>query len=241
MKKWYVILLVSVLMILSACGNEETEGTGEDSGKNDNQVESGQLENEKDVYPQLTSGGTTEETVVMETTAGNIELTLYPELAPKAVENFIQHAKDGYYDGVTFHRVIKDFMIQGGDPEGTGMGGESIWGEPFEDEFSQQLFHFRGALSMANSGADTNGSQFFIVQNQDLDPALEEQLKEAGYPSEVIAAYTEQGGTPHLDQVHTVFGQVKKGMDVVDAIAAVEVDADGRPADKIVINKITVK
>ena len=94
---------------------------------------------------------------------------------------------------------------------------------------------------MANSGADTNGSQFFIVQNHDLAPELREQLTEAGYPSEVVEAYTEQGGTPHLDQVHTVFGQVKKGMDVVDAIAAVETDADGKPDDKIVINKISVQ
>lgn len=103
-------------------------------------------------------------TAVIKTTMGDITIQLYPQEAPKAVENFITHAKAGYYDGIIFHRVIKDFMIQGGDPTGTGRGGESIWGGSFEDEFSPSLHNFRGALSMANSGTDTNGSQFFIVQ-----------------------------------------------------------------------------
>lgn len=103
-------------------------------------------------------------TAVIKTTMGDVTVRLYPREAPKAVENFITHAKNGYYDGITFHRIIKDFMIQGGDPTATGRGGESIWGGSFEDEFSPQLHNFRGALSMANGGANTNGSQFFIVQ-----------------------------------------------------------------------------
>ena len=103
-------------------------------------------------------------TAVIKTNMGDITVQLYPEEASKAVENFITHAKNGYYDGIIFHRVINDFMIQGGDPTGTGRGGESIWGGSFEDEFSGKLHNFRGALSMANSGANTNGSQFFIVQ-----------------------------------------------------------------------------
>jgi len=103
-------------------------------------------------------------TAVIKTNMGEITVQLYPEEAPKAVENFITHAKNGYYDGIIFHRVIRDFMIQGGDPTGTGRGGESIWGESFEDEFSGKLHNFRGALSMANAGTNTNGSQFFIVQ-----------------------------------------------------------------------------
>ena len=103
-------------------------------------------------------------TAVIKTTMGDITVQLYPEEAPKAVENFLTHAKNGYYDGIIFHRVINDFMIQGGDPTGTGRGGESIWGSSFEDEFSSKLHNFRGALSMANSGTNTNGSQFFIVQ-----------------------------------------------------------------------------
>ena len=95
---------------------------------------------------------------------GDITVKFFPNEAPKAVENFITHAKEGYYDGTIFHRVIYDFMIQGGDPAGDGSGGESIWGTDFEDEFAEQLVPIRGALCMANSGVDTNASQFFIVQ-----------------------------------------------------------------------------
>ena len=102
--------------------------------------------------------------VTLHTSMGDIKMMLFPQAAPKTVENFVQHCKDGYYDGVTFHRVIEGFMIQGGDPQGTGMGGESIWGKSFEDEFSDNLYNFRGAVSMANAGYGTNGSQFFIVQ-----------------------------------------------------------------------------
>lgn len=104
-------------------------------------------------FPQLTSEVLeNEKAVIMQTTMGDIKIKLFPELAPKTVENFLTHAENGYYEGIIFHRVIKDFMLQGGDPTGTGMGGESIWGTPFEDEFSMQLFNLRGALSMANAG-----------------------------------------------------------------------------------------
>ena len=111
---------------------------------------------------------------IMHTNMGDITIQLYPEVAPKTVENFVTLAKKGYYNGLIFHRVIKDFMIQGGDPTGTGAGGESIYGAKFEDECSQELHNFRGALSMANAGPNTNGSQFFIVQSsqaptQDID------------------------------------------------------------------------
>lgn len=105
-----------------------------------------------------------EQIVILHTSKGDISIRLFPEAAPKAVENFVTHAKNGYYDGVTFHRVIRDFMIQSGDPEGTGSGGESIWGKDFEDEFDQKLINLTGALSMANAGPNTNGSQFFINQ-----------------------------------------------------------------------------
>ena len=101
---------------------------------------------------------------IMKTNQGTIEIELRPDLAPKAVENFITHSKNGYYDGLIFHRIIKNFMIQGGDPTGTGRGGESIWGEAFEDEFSPNaIFDKSGILAMANAGRDTNGSQFFIT------------------------------------------------------------------------------
>ena len=131
-------------------------------------------------------------------------------------------------------------MLQGGDPTGTGMGGESIWGEPFEDEFSLQLFNLRGALSMANAGPGTNGSQFFIVQAPHVDSRMGEQMEQAGYPQEIISAYMEQGGTPWLDHRHSVFGQVIEGMDVVDTIANVETADADKPVVDVVIEKVTV-
>ena len=177
--------------------------------------------------------------VEMITSKGTIEIRLFPTVAPKTVENFITHAENGYYNDVIFHRVIKDFMIQGGDPQGTGMGGESIWGGKFEDEISKDLFHFHGALSMANAGPGTNGSQFFIV-HASTAPATKVQFEQAGYPSEAIDKYLEVGGTPHLDGRHTVFGQVTAGADVVDAIANTQVGAEDRPTSDIKIKEIKI-
>ncbi|CAH0254000.1 Putative peptidyl-prolyl cis-trans isomerase [Peribacillus sp. Bi96] len=192
-------------------------------------------------FPQLTSEvSENEKAVIMQTTLGDIKIKLFPTLAPKTVENFLTHAENGYYEGIIFHRVIKDFMLQGGDPTGTGMGGESIWGAPFEDEFSMQLFNLRGALSMANAGPGTNGSQFFVVQAQHVDSRMGEQMKQAGYPEEIINAYMEQGGTPWLDHKHSVFGQVVEGMDVVDTIANVETVGGDKPAVDVVIKGITI-
>lgn len=113
---------------------------------------------------QLDTPAKGDEVAIMHTTMGDISLRFFPEAAPRTVENFLTHAKEGYYDGLTFHRVINDFMIQGGDPNGNGTGGESIYNGSFEDEFSDHLFNIRGSVSMANSGQDTNGSQFFINQ-----------------------------------------------------------------------------
>ena len=136
---------------------------------------------------------------------------LYPEIAPTSVNNFVNLVQKGFYDGLIFHRVIKDFMIQGGDPKGTGTGGESIWGKPFADEFSSELHNFRGALSMANAGPNTNGSQFFIVQADSVSDDLVDQLETASeklFPLEAVREYENNGGTPWLDYHHTVFGQV---------------------------------
>jgi peptidyl-prolyl cis-trans isomerase B (cyclophilin B) len=148
------------------------------------------------------------------TTQGEIWLKLFPKLTPKTVENFVGLSERGYYDGLIFHRVIPDFMIQGGDPNGNGTGGESIWGNAFEDEFNPQLQNLRGALSMANAGPNTNGSQFFIVQKE--------------------------GGTPWLDGMHSVFGQVVSGMEVVDEIANVEKDAMDKPLEDVKMEKVEV-
>lgn len=180
---------------------------------------------------------------VMHTNMGDISIKLFAEHAPKAVENFTTHAKNGYYDGLIFHRVIKDFMIQGGDPTGTGMGGESIWGHSFEDEFTPELHNLRGALCMANAGPNTNGSQFFIVQASDVPANMLDQMKDladSGFPPEITEAYEKSGGTPWLDFRHTVFGQVISGMDTVDKIANTPVGASDKPIDDVVINSIEV-
>ena len=166
---------------------------------------------------------------------------LFEKDIPKAVENFVTHAKNGYYNGIIFHRVIKDFMIQGGDPTGTGMGGESIWGNSFEDEFSMDYFHFYGALSMANAGPNTNGSQFFIVQNNHLDARTLDALEQGGWPEEAIKGYAEVGGTPHLDHRHTVFGQLLEGAETLEKIAAVETGAQDKPVEEVVIVGIDVE
>lgn len=180
---------------------------------------------------------------VMKTNMGDMEFVLFPDVAPKAVENFVTHSENGYYDGLIFHRVIQDFMIQGGDPTGTGMGGESVFGKNFEDEFSLDARNYYGALSMANAGPNTNGSQFFIVQAKSVPQNLlsqMEQLKDNGFPQEVIDNYQKVGGTPWLDFHHTVFGQLINGADVLDKIAAVECGANDKPVDDVVISGVEI-
>ena len=177
------------------------------------------------------------------TTMGDIKIRLFEKETPKAVENFITHAENGYYDGIIFHRVIKDFMIQGGDPLGTGTGGESIWGRPFADEFTPLLHNQRGALSMANAGPSTNGSQFFIVQASSVPANMLEQMRslaDRGFPAECVKDYERLGGTPWLDYHHTVFGQVFEGLSVVDAIAAVPVGQNDRPLEDVKITGIKI-
>ncbi|MBA3957441.1 MAG: peptidylprolyl isomerase [Parachlamydiaceae bacterium] len=152
--------------------------------------------------------------VVIETTQGSFEVTLNPSVAPKAVENFLTLAESKYYDGTVFHRVIKDFMIQGGDPSGTGAGGQSKWGQPFEDEFNVSVkFDRPGLFAMANRGPKTNGSQFFITTIP----------------------------TPWLNQKHTIFGEVTKGYDIVQKIEATRIGPQDRPMEQQKIVKITVK
>ncbi|EJN2651986.1 peptidylprolyl isomerase [Listeria monocytogenes] len=192
-------------------------------------------------YPQLSKEVAPNEIEAeMITNRGTIRIKLFPEIAPKTVENFVTHSKNGYYDGLIFHRVIPEFMIQGGDPDGRGTGGESIWGESFEDEFSTEAFNLRGALSMANAGPNTNGSQFFIVQKPDMPADMLGQMEQAGFPVEIIEAY-KQGGTPWLDGRHTVFGHVIEGMDVVDEIANLPTGMQDKPVNDVVTEKINIK
>lgn len=239
-----LIAVLILLSILSACGKEEASADKSKkepaaTEKQDDSINK-ELSDSMKNYPQFTNVQENEKEVLMKTSKGDIRIKLFPEYAPKAVENFITHAENGYYDGLKFHRVINDFMIQGGDPEGSGMGGESIWGKPFEDEFSMKLFNFRGALSMANSGANTNGSQFFIVQAKSVDPEMKDQMLQAGFPEEVVDAYMKIGGTPHLDHKHTVFGHVIDGMDVVDEIAGAKTKTGDMPEKDIVVKEVEV-
>jgi peptidyl-prolyl cis-trans isomerase B (cyclophilin B) len=238
----FFITLFTIVLVLAACGTstKKEEATPKIAAPKTEQKEGGQKVSNA-VYPQLSTEVLDNEKLIeMETSMGNIKIKLFPEYAPKAVENFVKHGKEGYYDGLIFHRVIKDFMIQGGDPNGNGTGGESIYGQPFEDEFSKNLYNLRGALSMANSGSNTNGSQFFIVESSSLDPAMKEQMEKAGYPKEIIEAYDKNGGTPWLDHRHTVFGQVIEGMDIVDKIANTPVGAQDKPEKDVIIKKIKV-
>lgn len=233
---------IAVILVLAACGtsNAKNETKSTNSTPKTEQKE-GSNKVTKTNYPQLSATVSDNEKLIeMETSMGTIKIKLFPEYAPKAVENFVKHSEKGYYNGLIFHRVIKDFMIQGGDPNGNGTGGESIWGHPFEDEFSDHLFNIRGALSMANSGANTNGSQFFIVQNTKLDPSLKSQMEKVGYPNTIIDAYGKHGGTPWLDHKHTVFGQVIDGMEIVDKIANTPTDAKDKPQKDVVIRNIKV-
>lgn len=152
--------------------------------------------------------------VVLETNLGVVEITLMPEIAPKTCENFLGLVNKQFYDGLIFHRIIKNFMIQGGDPSGTGTGGQSIWGRPFNDECSANVkFDKPGLLAMANRGPNTNGSQFFIT---------------------TVA-------TPHLNMRHTIFGQVTAGYDIVKKMESVKTGLNDKPIDPVRLIKAYVK
>jgi peptidyl-prolyl cis-trans isomerase A (cyclophilin A) len=242
---------VSMLAViaLAACGSSTNSTKTSTSSSATTQSSSAPTAAElnKLDLPQLDSGVAKDEDLVeMQTTDGNIQIKLFPKQAPLAVENFITHAKKGYYDNTVFHRVMKDFMIQGGDPKGDGTGGESIWngkdkakdsGNGFKNEISKQLYNINGALSMANAGPDTNGSQFFINQNTDDQS---DGLLTDDYPQKIIDAY-KKGGNPSLDGGYTVFGQVVKGMDVVVKIADEKVKASASGENSTPVNPVKIK
>ena len=296
-------ILALLLSLILLCGCLTACGTEEEPEKETNEWGQNAL---VDAYAdkaygfQLEAPAEGETVAIMHTNMGDISIRFFPEAAPKAVENFTKLAKQGKYNGVTFHRVMKDFMIQGGDFENNnGTGGQSIWGTAFEDEFCAKLLNLRGSISMANSGVNTNGSQFFINQagptgktaeelktatansnaevKKNYTPAYYEQVKAyydsmygAGFfasqygatfedfyygsltpesdfvPDEVWELYAKHGGNMHLDGAwrykggHTVFGQVYDGMDVVDAIAAVETGTNNKPKVDVIIESIDV-
>ena len=187
---------------------------------------------------------------ILHTSMGDVTVRFFEEEAPKAVENFVTHAENGYYDGLEFFRVMED-LVQSGDPENTGKGGESIWGGTFEDEIVEYLSPYYGALCMANKGIDKNGSQFFIVTADSTDTSKVEACNELAAKAEKVSEekirmYQEKGGAMWLDSQigtlyetnfvytatrHTVFGQVLEGMDVVEAISQVDTYSEVQAAD----------
>lgn len=280
--------------LLAGCGNSQPSAATTVLGTEDSADTQQSLVSQEDLTPkdngkkpgyQLEMPEEGEEIAVITMETGEvIKLRFFPDEAPKAVYNFKVHALEGYYDGLTFHRVIENFMIQGGDPNGDGTGGESVWGEAFEDEFNDNLLNIDGSVSMANAGANTNGSQFFINQSKadafktmvdSIKTNYERYKKTDSYKDikswqallanrmsdttsgtfqilperltdEVIDLYCQTGGNMNLDGSlrnrggHTVFGQVYEGMDVVDAIAAVETDSKDKPKEAVTIKTIDI-
>lgn len=259
-----IVVLLCSLLLLCGCANNassEPSAANEPSIPATAEQPSSETDRTEAVFSQLDPPAVGEEYAVITTGLGTVELRLFPEYAPNAVENFKTHARDGYYDGLIFHRVVKNFVIQTGDPTGTGMGGESIWGEGFAIEANQTLRHYNGALGMARNPNDTssNGSQFYIVQNNNLQESIVQEFNEMrvsqdepiaeGYeitvgelfPTAVIDIYLENGGTPTLDFGYTIFGQVISGMDVVEAIASVPTDDDDKPVSDVVMTKVEIR
>ncbi|MCM1329911.1 MAG: peptidylprolyl isomerase [Ruminococcus sp.] len=181
---------------------------------------------------------------------GVIKIKLFPEDSPKGVENFTGLADMGYYDELIFHRVIPNFMNQGGDPKGDGTGGNSVWGGVFEGGTSENLYHFTGAVAYANTtGTATNSSQFYIVNTPESylwgGTCAENYVYSGGqsnWPGNVAEKYNEVGGVPYLDGGYTVFGQVFEGMDVVWAIAEVETDPQNdKPLTQVMMESIRIE
>ena len=198
------LILFLFSFTLVACGGMNSENKNQNISTNDQKEISTMTELKKDTIT----------VAVIQTTMGTIELELFADKAVKTVQNFVGLAEKKYYNGIIFHRVIDNFMIQGGDPAGTGSGGESIWGKPFEDEVKTGLKHSsEGILSMANAGPNTNGSQFFIT------------LK----------------ATPWLDGKHTVFGKVISGMEVVKAIGKTKTNQNDKPLIDVIMQKVTIE
>lgn len=206
MKAFFLTLLLAAFVY--GCGqNNQTNDKGTDTSTTNN----GQKQIMINPDEQLEQGKTY--IAQIKTNMGDIEIELFADKTPKTVRNFVLLAKAGYYNGIIFHRVIDRFMIQGGDPTGTGAGGTSIYGDRFGDEIVPELKHDApGILSMANAGPNTNGSQFFIT----LVP------------------------TPHLNGKHTVFGKVTKGMDIVQKIGKVETDHRDRPVNNVTMEQVNI-
>lgn len=202
-------------------------------------------DNNDDGIANFTSPKNGEEVLVMTIRDyGDVKIKLFPDQAEKGVENIKGLVGKNYYDGLIFHRIIKDFMIQGGDPLGTGMGGESMWGDKFDGGTSEDLIHAAGAVAYANSGSTaTNGSQFYIVTGSKLSDEDFKTYADNGYKftEEAQNIYKEDGGAPWLDGGYTVFGQVYDGLDIIFDIQNTETDSSDKPVKDVVIEKISVE
>jgi len=195
MKKIFSLTLLAFSLLFNACGSNSS------TPKNTVQTTKAEINKAHPI-------------VVLKTTKGDLEIELFPEVAPLAVENFMTHIKNGYYNGIAFHRIIKDFMIQGGDPTESGRGGESIWNKPFKDEFTNKTFDKAGILAMANAGPSTNGSQFFITT----------------------------APTPWLNGHHTIFGQITPDSYATLAkLNSVETARGDKPLSRVEIINATIK
>lgn len=231
-----------VCLAVGACSLVGCGGAGSGGAQTKKDVKRPQVESGEVQFQAPAEG---DPIAIFDTSLGEVRAVLYPQYAPMAVENFTELAKQGYYNGTTFHRAVYGFVVQGGDATGTGTGGSSIWnGEPFAPELSAKLHHYSGALCAAKSEESERSilSQFYFVQAlpQTLESGLQSQLKEAGAPEEVLNAYNAAGGLPYLDYTDTVFGQVYQGMDVVDAIAQVGTDENGKPLEDVLVNSVTI-
>ncbi|MDO5560687.1 MAG: peptidylprolyl isomerase [Oscillospiraceae bacterium] len=238
-----VVLSVSMFASCSA-GSEKKSGSIYDSSKSESDYQ--QCLDDQSGYTGMvnyTAPKDGEEIVVLTIKdRGEVKIKLFPELLPKACANFVGLVQGKYYDGLTFHRVIEDFMIHGGDPTGTGRGGESVWGAQFDGGVSKYLYHVKGALAYANSGStSTDGSQFYITVGDVFTEDLLKQYKTGELPEEASQAYIKDGGTPWLDGGYTVFGQVFEGMDLVEDICNnTETDTNNKPTSDVIIEKAEV-
>lgn len=242
------IVLLILIFVLTGCKDSSVnDKLVYNKTKNEGEKEVKTLNYEEAAKKQMANPekGETIATITVKN-FGDIKVKFFEKSAPKAVENFVTHAKNGYYDGTTFHRVMEEFMIQGGDPDGDGTGGESIWGEGFNEEIDEELLPYRGALCMASRGTGTYsiGSQFFIVQ-ANYSEDMGTTLKYYGYDEKLIEAYKNYGGYMSLYGGYTVFGQVFEGMEVVDMIARVSKDVSSTgelsvPKQPIIVEKIVI-
>lgn len=247
--------MIMALLCFSGCSGQGTHSLASNSGMISGDIMSNESQesSRKDTPDlkliQLSAPDDDDTLAVIKTSMGNITVRFFPDEAPLAVENFLALSESGYYDGVIFHNVIADYLIQSGDPTGTGTGGESSFlgsdGTPdvFADEFSSNLFHLSGALAMANSGTpDSNSSQFFIVAESEVSADELDHLQSLGYPDELIDAYRTYGGIPQFDYRYTVFGCVVDGMDVVRDISRVCTSSSGggRPTEDIIIESVEI-